>query len=137
MVYGFESFFLKGTKFRDIDLLIIHDTVKYDSCLFAIFCKHYILKSLTKADITILSTQEEQRISFIIKSSASYLGTVKEESKNEDLNRILHKVNGEFVTYGTNCETNPNYGLKKKRTRKYEKDISQAYRPLTGVSCSC
>lgn len=91
-VYGFGSFFNNKTEFQDIDILILHHSILYESCQFSIRCKKYILASLPRADITMLSESEEHELSFLVKSKADYLGKVNETSAENDLDIIITKV---------------------------------------------
>lgn len=91
-VYGFGSFFSGRVKFQDVDILIVHRSDKYRSCQFAIWCKRMFMLKLPKADITILSEGEERQFSFVVKSSAWYIGKVHEPSAKNDLHTILDKI---------------------------------------------
>lgn len=91
-IYGFGSFFSKNTKFRDIDILILHPSTSPGSCHFSISCKKHLLSNIPKADITILSDSEERQFSFLEKSKAINLGKVYEKSAEYDLDEIFSKV---------------------------------------------
>lgn len=97
-VYGFGSFFNKIIEFRDIDILILHQSTSYESCQFSIWCKKYILTNVLCADVTILSKLEERQFSFIDKSKARHLGNVYEKSANNDLDIIITERIGNIVT---------------------------------------
>jgi hypothetical protein len=88
-LYGFGSFFKSNNEFRDIDILILHQSTLYESCKFSLWCKKYLLANLAGADITILSKSEERQLTFIEKSKAKYLGNVNEGSAKNDLDIIL------------------------------------------------
>lgn len=74
-IYGFGSFFNGSRSFNDIDILIIHASISYDSCLEAIEIKSEILSRIKHADVTILSDSEERHVNFIEKSAAFLLGS--------------------------------------------------------------
>lgn len=97
-IYGFGSFFDKKTKFRDIDILILHQSTSYQSCQFSIWCKKYLLANVFSADVTMLSKSEEHQFSFIEKSKARHLGNVFESSAKNDLDVILAKEIGNKTT---------------------------------------
>lgn len=82
MIYGFGSFFNSAGNFNDVDLLIIHDSNSYKSCLEAISLKLEILSRISNAHVTMLSKAEEDKLKFIEKSLAillgEYLGIQKE-----------------------------------------------------------
>ena len=90
-IYGFGSFFTKKAKFHDIDILILHGSISYESCQFSLWCKKYLLANVSRADITILSKLEERQLAFIEKSKAKHLGDVYEKSAKNDLDVILAK----------------------------------------------
>ena len=92
MIYGFGSFFGGFVKYQDIDILIVHRSVNYESCQFAISCKRFLMSKLVEPDITILSEREEQQFSFVRKSSAWRLGKVQKEYAENDLCEILNKI---------------------------------------------
>ncbi len=93
-IYGFGSFFNNKNESNDIDLLILHQNISYESCQFSIWCKKYIAANISGADITILSRLEEHQFSFIEKSKAKYLGSVHEKTAKHDLDLILAKEIG-------------------------------------------
>ena len=93
-IYGFGSFFDKMAEFRDIDILILHQSTSYQSCQFSIWCKKYLLANVFRADVTMLSKSEERQFSFIEKSKARHLGNVYERSAKNDLDIILVKEIG-------------------------------------------
>jgi hypothetical protein len=91
-VYGFGSCFNGTGISNDIDILIIHESIDYDSCQFAIRCKRFFASNLDDTDITILSSLEERQINFIWKSSARFIGIVLKESEESDLREVLEKI---------------------------------------------
>jgi hypothetical protein len=93
-IFGFGSFFNNNTKFNDIDILLLHQSISYESCQFSLRCKKYLLANLINAHITILSLSEEHQLDFFNKSKAKYLGKIYEESAEYDLNVILNTING-------------------------------------------
>lgn len=72
-VYGFGSFFYNPEHYNDIDFLIVHNTIEYDSCINAILFKREILTQIDKASVTMLSISEERKFDFIKKSLAIHL----------------------------------------------------------------
>ncbi len=90
-IYGFGSFFDKRIKFRDIDILILHQSTSYQSCQISIWCKKYLLVNVLNAHVIMLSKLEERQLSFIEKSKARHLGDVNESSAKIDLDVILAK----------------------------------------------
>jgi len=91
-VYGFGSFFNGISKYRDIDLLILHQSTSYESCQFSIWCKYYFVNKLFSAHITILSRLEEYQFSFIERSRAKILGFVFADTAQMDLDIINQKI---------------------------------------------
>lgn len=91
MIFGFGSFFKNESKYRDIDLLIVHSSNEYDSCRNAISCKRRIRSRIKEANITILSVQEESHFSFVKKSTALLLGELKDNA-DEELLKIIEKI---------------------------------------------
>lgn len=79
-IYGFGSYFSESKLYRDIDILIVHDSSDYQSCMQAIKCKKLILKEIDKSDVSILSKSEELDFDFISKSRAVLLGEIDEGS---------------------------------------------------------
>ncbi len=98
-IYGFGSFFNNRTEFRDIDMLIIHPDINYNSCQFSLICKRYLLSIINNIELTILSCSEEKEIDFIKKSNAKFLGIVKEDSVSGDFINIIKKhINLNHIT---------------------------------------
>lgn len=97
-VYGFGSFFNKEIEFRDIDILILHQSTSYKSCQFSIWCKKYMLANVLNVDVTILSKSEERQFSFIEKSKARHLGDVYEKSAKSNLDTIIIEEIGNITT---------------------------------------
>ncbi len=91
-VYGFGSFFRKSIEFQDVDILIIHQSSDHKSCQLAIWCKRMLLSKIPNADITMLSVQEEQQHSFIVKSNACLIGKVCKSSAEIDVDVILSRI---------------------------------------------
>ena len=91
-IYGFGSFFSEDTKYQDIDLLIIHKSAEYKSCQLAIWCKRMLISKIDKADITLLTKNEEYQHSFLMKSNALIIGKVCNASAEDDINLILKKI---------------------------------------------
>ncbi|MDR0193187.1 nucleotidyltransferase domain-containing protein [Pseudomonas yamanorum] len=91
-VYGFGSYFIGETNSNDIDLLIIHELPKYDSCKFAIECKAQLNLKLENCDVTILSIPEERELSFVAISNATLLGTATLLTQKQDIDYIHNKI---------------------------------------------
>jgi len=91
-VYGFGSFFNGYQKYRDMDILLVHQSSKTQSCRFAIQCKRFLLSSYSSADVTILSQSEEQQISFLERSGANKIGEINIQRKSSDLSEVLVKI---------------------------------------------
>ncbi len=91
-IYGFGSFFSGRIEFHDVDILIIHRSVQYESCQFAIWCKKMLLSVFADAHVSMLSEPEEHQISFLTKSSALRLGEVRKLSAEDDLQAIVKRI---------------------------------------------
>jgi hypothetical protein len=79
-IFGFGSFFRKGPGFaNDIDLLLLHRTVDFESIEFAIGCKKMIRGTLPKAHVVMLSDAEERERDFIRRSSAVFLAEIESD----------------------------------------------------------
>lgn len=91
-IYGFGSFFNKRSDYKDIDILIIHQSTSYQSCQFAIWCKKRLHELISELDITILSESEEHQLSFIIKSKAVSIGKIDENSALYDIGLIFEEL---------------------------------------------
>lgn len=91
-IYGFGSFFSGSEIFNDIDLLIVHKSNSYDSCLEAITLKREIQTHINNVDITMLSESEEFQFKFIEKASATYLCSCETKGKIEIVNYLKLKL---------------------------------------------
>lgn len=90
-LYGFGSYFsFDKLCINDIDLLIIHENISEASCSRAIKCKKHLIKKIDRADITILSKIEEQRLRFIEKSNAIPIGTIDCNNAAESIEEIVN-----------------------------------------------
>lgn len=92
MVLGFGSYFASIKPYRDIDLLIVHDSISRCSCLKAIDLKRKILKEIDEASVTILSKSAEQGFDFVNVSRAILLETLDEDDCELHIERIVTKV---------------------------------------------
>ena len=92
MVFGFGSYFASVTPYRDIDLLIVHDSISRCSCLKAIDLKRKILKEIDEASVTILSQYAEQDFDFINVSRAILLEKLDEDDCELHIERIVTRV---------------------------------------------
>lgn len=91
LIYGFGSYFLSMKSYQDIDLLIVHASISYDSCVKAINLKRLILREVDNASVTMLSKYSEKDVNFIETSKAVLLWRVDEnEPCIED---IINKIN--------------------------------------------
>lgn len=88
LIFGFGSHFRKSKLANDIDLLILHDTIKSESVDHAISVKKALNKKLTPCDFVILSKKEEQEKNFILISESRFLGKIEKASFLKDLKKI-------------------------------------------------
>lgn len=72
-IYGFGSYFKGSKTFNDIDILIVHNSTSYSSCLEAISLKKILLAKIEKASITMLSKSEVAEFNFVSKAAAKHL----------------------------------------------------------------
>lgn len=91
-VYGFGSYFARSRYPRDLDLLLVHASIKKRSCEHAIECKAIILQKIPDGHITLLSVNEEMLAGFIRRSGAVILGSVSEESTEVDARSICEAI---------------------------------------------
>lgn len=91
-IYGFGSFFNGSGKFKDVDLLIIHDSNCYESCLEAISLKREILDNIDNTDVTMLSKSEEFQFKFIEKAYAIPLCFCEHGKVKESVNNLKIKL---------------------------------------------
>lgn len=92
IIYGFGSFFNRSETFNDIDLLIVHSSNSYDSCLEAIVLKQEVLSRISNADITMLSKSEEIQFNFVENAKAFPLGTYSEKKKEDIVSDLKLKL---------------------------------------------
>lgn len=92
MIYGFGSFFNGSENFNDVDLLIIHGSNSYESCLNAIVLKLEILSRIANAHVTMLSKTEEYKFNFIEKAMAIPLGWYSEIEKEKIVSELKIKI---------------------------------------------
>jgi hypothetical protein len=92
LIYGFGSYFVSTKPYRDIDLLIIHDSIYKASCLKAINLKKILLKEFNGASVTILSKSSAKGFDFINVSEAILLGTVDEDESELRVEEIAKKI---------------------------------------------
>jgi hypothetical protein len=89
-LYGFGSFFSdQNSSPRDIDLLIVHQSIDSSSINFAIDCKAAIKSLIPSADTVVLSTSEEQELAFVQKCSGKFLGRLTEADPSAQLKAIV------------------------------------------------
>ncbi|EFE3929093.1 hypothetical protein CHZ71_003398 [Escherichia coli] len=92
IIYGFGSFFNGSETFNDIDLLIVHSSNSYDSCLEAIALKREILSRISNADVTMLSKSEEIQFNFVENAKAFPLGSYTEKKKEDVVSDLKLKL---------------------------------------------
>lgn len=92
LIYGFGSYFKSTIPYKDIDFLIVHDSISSESCSKAIYVKKMILKEIVGASVTILSKSSEDGFDFIKVSEAILLGEIDEEKANPCINEIIEKT---------------------------------------------
>lgn len=97
-VYGFGSYFSATAEPNDIDLLLVHEFLSRSSCDFAILCKSTILRSVTKAHVTILSVHEEKEHDFIARARAIRLQEIDETSTASDLSALMRIIESRHIT---------------------------------------
>lgn len=88
-IYGFGSYFNGISLYRDIDILIVHDSNDYYSCIKAISLKKAIAERIKKVDISILSKSEESYLNMIEKSHAMLLYEIEDSYNSLDLEEIV------------------------------------------------
>jgi len=89
-VYGFGSFFSNQKVAKDIDILILHDEISYVSARFASLVKKFCKSAIPFSDIVMLSKKEEQDMSFIKMSKATYIGDISSNSIEDDVGNLLY-----------------------------------------------
>lgn len=87
-IYGFGSAFCENGRAIDVDLLIVHQRVDPASCSFAIACKRRLAETIIRAHITMLSEREEMHCEFLKTAEALFLGTVRIDQIEYDLEAI-------------------------------------------------
>ena len=92
MVFGFGSYFTSKLPYRDIDILIVHDSASLKSCLKAIELKRNIIKEIHNAKITMLSKTAEEDFSFIKVSRAILLDQIDERYQLPPIDKIVNIV---------------------------------------------
>lgn len=91
-VYGFGSYFNDAGVYQDMDILIVHSSSEYRSCLEAISFKRAIVREISDADVSILSKSAESEFNFIEKSQAILLIEFYECDNKSALIELLRKV---------------------------------------------
>lgn len=91
-VYGFGSYFNSISLYRDIDILIVHDSNDYYSCTQAVALKKAIAKRVEKIDVSILSKSEESYLNMIKQSCAILLYEIEDNYNSLDIERIISKL---------------------------------------------
>ncbi|TNH44539.1 hypothetical protein [Photorhabdus luminescens] len=91
-VYGFGSYFRSGETPNDVDVLILHRDCSLESCHFAILCKSLLMEKIPKLDVTMLSQDEQNDLSFITVGRALLIGIVKKSTMVCDIQKIIEKT---------------------------------------------
>lgn len=91
-IYGFGSYFNHSYTYRDIDILIVHCSSTYSSCLEAISLKKRITREIETADISILSASEEAYFNFIGKSGAILLHELESNYNESSFEEVINKI---------------------------------------------
>jgi len=92
MIYGFGSYFFSSKPYRDIDILIVHESDACESCMRAIGLKRKIQKEIKGAHVLILSKSAEAHFGFVFTSHAILLEVVDEIDFLPSINTIISKV---------------------------------------------
>lgn len=92
MVYGFGSYFSSKKGYRDIDILIVHESDARESCMKAIEIKRKILSEIKEANVSILSKSAEKYFNFVSTSHAIFLGAVDENNFLSSVDEIVSEV---------------------------------------------
>lgn len=90
-VYGFGSYFKGDSAYQDVDILIVHSSTDYSSCLEAISLKNSIAQEIGSADVSILSREAELEFDFIQKSQAVLLAEFEGSFRESSIIEILQK----------------------------------------------
>lgn len=98
IIYGFGSFFNGSEIFNDVDLLVVHSSNSYRSCLEAITLKREIISQIDNADVTMLSRSEEIKFNFVKKAMAIPLGSYTEEEKENIVRDLKIKIRSTRIT---------------------------------------
>jgi hypothetical protein len=93
-VYGYGSYFIGNSKYKDIDILITHISTDYNSCLEVIALKKSIVNEIEGADVTILSCVAESEFNFIQQSKAVLLSEFVQNPNKLILTELFQKVRG-------------------------------------------
>jgi|SRR5690554_305676 len=91
-IYGFGSYFSSKTSYRDIDILIVHESDACEPCMKAIEVKRNILNEIEGANVSILSKSAEEYFNFVSTSHAILLGTVDENDFLSSVDKIVSDV---------------------------------------------
>lgn len=91
-VFGFGSYFKGANVSQDIDILIVHSSTDYNSCLEAISLKKAIVQEIGNADVSILSKTAELEFDFIQKAQAILIAEFIGSYRKSALIEIFQKV---------------------------------------------
>ena len=91
-VYGFGSYFKGSPLYQDIDILLVHTSTDYSSCLEVIALKKDIAQEIGESEITILSKSAESEFNFIEKSQAILLSKFEDGNKARFFKELVSKV---------------------------------------------
>lgn len=84
-IYGFGSYFHSSMNYQDIDILLLHEKINFQSVSFAIKAKQCLKFFIPLSDILIMSLQEEIEINFLANSKAIHIGIIRANSMKQDL----------------------------------------------------
>ena len=91
-VYGFGSYFYSRKSYRDIDILIVHESETLESCMKAIKLKGNILSGIKGVHVSILSRSSEVYFDFVSTSRAILLGKIDESDLLSSVKKIHTKL---------------------------------------------
>jgi predicted nucleotidyltransferase len=85
-LYGYGSFF-RGDRAlaKDVDILVLHETVERASIELALLCKASLRAIVPRIHVVMLSEQEERELGFLAKSDAVLLGEVSSASASQQI----------------------------------------------------
>ena len=97
-VYGFGSYFHSINLYRDIDILIVHESENHKSYVKAIELKKNIQGKIKGVHVSILSRSAEDHFSFVSTSKAILLGIVDESDLTSSVKKIISIISTFRIT---------------------------------------